>query len=413
MSQSTHQIAIKGVDKTHTAFESIKARAAATGSAIRSAVGGAIAAAGAYLSARAIAGAVNELGQLSDIAQKTSTSVDELTRATTAMGVLGVNMDVNGLAKAFQLMEKNTGRSGLQGFYDTIGELGKIPDAADRAAAAMKVFGRSGMEFMPLINAADETTNALEDVINAMPGVSQAAAKAGDDASDAMKIAAQGMKSIWMNGIGTVVGWFSKNYEGGIRQAAAAGANTLTYYAKTGVAVAIAAFQRLQQFWEGYKSFWSAVGDFIGAKLGGMSAAEAWDYAAQNFALDLEAINTKLEEIDDNLSDRTARFTTEFEDRAAFVEEFYKAYDKAAKSTKARVLALDSETALAAKNPAIRNDLIMGGSYAALRTAINGPDLQSETKKQTSILERIAQNTEKTAENTEESGENLAPTDLP
>lgn len=54
----------------------------------------------------------------------------------------------------------------------------------------------------------------------------------------------------------------------------------------------------------------------------------------------------------------------------------------------------------------------MGGSYAALRASINGPQLQNETKKQTAILERIAKNTEKTAENTEESGETYISTDL-
>lgn len=411
MSHSTHQLAMKGVDQTASAFASIQARAALTGAQIRKVVGGAISAASAYLSVRAVGSAIQELGELSDIAQKTSTSVDELTRATTAMGVLGINMDVNSLAKAFQMMEKNTGRSGLQGFYDTIGELGKIPDTADRAAAAMQVFGRSGMEFMPLINAADETTNALEDVIKAMPGISQAAADAGDDAADAMAIAAAGVKSIWQTGIGTIVGWFSKNYTGGIRQAAAEGANTLVYYAKTSVAVAIAAFQRLVQFWKAYTAWYSAVGDFIGAKIGGMSFAESWDYAAQNLGLDLEEINIEMERIDDQLSERTSRFTMEWEDRKAAVERFYKAYDRAAKSSKARELR-DFGAMQAAKATALRNELIMGGSAAALKLAVNGPQYRDEVKKQTTILERIAKNTEKTAENTKESGESYAATDL-
>ena len=50
MTQSTHQVAAKGVDKTGAMFQSIGARAKATGAQIRSVMGGAIAAAGAYLS---------------------------------------------------------------------------------------------------------------------------------------------------------------------------------------------------------------------------------------------------------------------------------------------------------------------------------------------------------------------------
>ena len=54
MSKSTHQVAIKGVDQTGAAFKSISNRAKATGAQIRSIMGGAIAAAGAYLSFRSI-----------------------------------------------------------------------------------------------------------------------------------------------------------------------------------------------------------------------------------------------------------------------------------------------------------------------------------------------------------------------
>ena len=226
MSHSTHQLAMKGVDQTASAFASIQARAALTGAQIRRVVGGAISAASAYLSVRAVGSAIQELGELSDIAQKTSTSVDELTRATTAMGVLGINMDANSLAKAFQMMEKNTGRSGLQGFYDTIGELGKIPNTADRAAAAMQVFGRSGMEFMPLINAAKDSTRALEDVINAMPGIPDAAAKACDKAKDAMTIGANGIKRIWFR----VIGWIASRFDSDLRVGAASAVAYLEYW---------------------------------------------------------------------------------------------------------------------------------------------------------------------------------------
>ena len=69
MSKSTHQIAVKATDQTAGAFASIQTRAAAASAKLRSMLGGAMAAAGAYFGFRSIAGAINELGTLSDIAQ--------------------------------------------------------------------------------------------------------------------------------------------------------------------------------------------------------------------------------------------------------------------------------------------------------------------------------------------------------
>ena len=53
-------------------------------------IGGAVAAAGAYMGTKAIVSTVQELGSLSDIAQRTKTSVEELTQATTAFNILGI-----------------------------------------------------------------------------------------------------------------------------------------------------------------------------------------------------------------------------------------------------------------------------------------------------------------------------------
>ena len=70
-------------------------------------VGGALAAAGAYLSLGAVKGGIDELGHLSDIAMKTSTNVGELTQMTAAFGALGIqNMSVENLAKSFDYCMK-------------------------------------------------------------------------------------------------------------------------------------------------------------------------------------------------------------------------------------------------------------------------------------------------------------------
>ena len=327
------------------------------------------------------------------------------------MQILGINADVDQLAKAFQFMEKNTGRSGLQGFYDTIGEIGKLPDAADRVAAAMKVFGRSGMEFMPLINAADESTAALEGVIAAMPGISNEAAKAGDEASDAMRIAGDNFKSIWMNAIGTVVGWFSKNYEGGIRGATMNAMNSMTYYVKAAVIKVIEYFKKMQTY---ITPTFDAIGSFFGALIGGGSFSEAWEMAGQTFDDSMLEMEDTLEEIEAVADRRMKNIAQDFENTAANIKKATKdiAEGNAAKSSAQREARDLANLTAAAKAPAIRNTLIMGESNTALKTAMLGPQLQDQQKKTNELLEKIAKNTEKTAENTKESGDDLAVADM-
>ena len=401
MSRSTHQFEIKGVDKSAGAFGSIKGRAAATSAQIRSMVGGAIAAAGAYLSFRAIAGGVNELSHLSDVAQKTSTDVGELTRTAAAFSALGVNMGVDQIGKAFDYMAKSTGRTGMAGFYQTIDELGKIPSVAERGQAAMQVFGRSGMEFMPLINAADESVNALATVVAAMPAVPQAAANAGDAMSDAMGFAAKQAKSIWLQGLAAICGWFDNEYKGGVREASLTAGNYLEYYTKTAVAKAITYWRKMQEY---LKRWGDAIGAFIGAKMGGGTWGEAWEMAGQAYDSAVREYEDTAKELEQREHERTERFKREFEERAIAIEKFQGAYDAAAVSIKQRQAIDAAKLEETARQTRISNDLVLGGSNAAIRMQILGPTLQNETKKQTSILERIAANTEKTAGNTEDLG---------
>lgn len=403
MSRSTHQIAVKGVDNTQRAFMSIQARAAATGSAIRRAVGGAIAAAGAYLSFRAVGAGVNELGKLSDIAQKTSTSVAELSRATTGLNILGVSTDAESLARSFQYMERQTGRTGLKGFYETIEEIGKIGDVSARAQAAVRAFGRSGMDFMPLINAAGESTEALQNVINAMPGVSDAAAEAGDAAADAMAIVGKSVQSIWYQALEKVIRLFAGDDESSLRGAAAKAAAWLEYYAKRAAIAWLSAWRRIKGYSE---AVGASVGAFGGTIVGGGSiadaakaSADAWRDATRAMDDDISKIREPLDGLRKDLNDRLAQ-----------AEAFEISYAKAAISTNARIDAdRKAREETAARRPQIRNDLIMGGSSAALKIAMRGPETLNEAKKQTGILEKIARNTEKTADNTEEQP---IPTDL-
>ena len=108
---------VTGIDKTGAAFNSIRNRARRTGAQIRSIMGGAIAAAGAYLSLRAIKGAVDELGKLSDLAMKAGTSVEFLTKSATAFKVAGLDVTAESLTRALQYMQKNTGQQGEGAFF--------------------------------------------------------------------------------------------------------------------------------------------------------------------------------------------------------------------------------------------------------------------------------------------------------
>lgn len=398
-SQSSHQIIIKGKDQTASAFNSIANRAKATAATMRAALGGALAAAGTYLSLRAFTAGAKELGNLSDAAQKSSTSVDDLTRASTAFTILGVNGDINALTKAFSYMEKNTGRSGLRGFYDTLNEIGKIPDAAERSKAAMSAFGRSGLDFMPLINAAHNGTDALESLMAAMPRVPQAAADAGDSAADAMAIASKGVKSIWLQAIGAVCSWFDANFTGGIREAAAQAANWLEFYAKLSVRRCLDWYTRLT---EPIKRVGNAIGAFMESS---GSWNERWD-AAFDIAADMALARETEQQAEKAIWDeREARWRNEFENRKKAIEEAFAtgAYERAAFST-AKLNELLSKITLdnQQRKPQIRNSLIMGDSNEANKLAAFGPQFQNETKRQTALLQQIANNTKQTADNTDE-----------
>ena len=104
MSKSSHQIAVTGVDQTAKTFQSIQARAIATGRRISSVMGGAIAAAGAYLSFRSIKSGIDELGSLSDMAMKAGTSVEVLTKTSTAFQVAGLNIGTGQLVRSMQYL---------------------------------------------------------------------------------------------------------------------------------------------------------------------------------------------------------------------------------------------------------------------------------------------------------------------
>jgi len=194
---------------------------------------------GSVAAAAAIGGfaaVANKLGSLSDVAQAAGATTDEITKLSTALNVLGVKgSKPEELAAAFQRMTKATGLVGVEGFHKIVEEISKLPTLQDRATAAMKIFGKTGMQFMPVIEgAAKNGIGALKDLEAGMPGISQAAADAADSAADAMSVLWSGLKSAVADGVGEIAKMIDSNFTGGVREAAMVGAAQMKYFALAG-----------------------------------------------------------------------------------------------------------------------------------------------------------------------------------
>ena len=136
--------------------------------------------------------------------------------------------------------------------------------------------------------------------------------------------------------------------------------------------------------------------------MGGGSWTEAFQNAENAWQQALKEYDDVSKELEEKEQERTERFKRNFEERAIAIQKFQGAYEKAAVTLDRRKERDAAQGLEVSRQTRISNDLILGGSNAATRLQILGPTLQSETKKQTAILERIAANTEKTADNTEE-----------
>ena len=379
MSKSSHQVQIKGVDQTGAAFDSVKARAKATGASIRAALGGALAAAGAYLGVRALGNSIKELGKLSDLAMKAGTSVEFLTKATTAFQVAGLNVTVESLTKAMQFLQKNTGKKGEDAFFSITKEIAAIPDAAERAQAAVKVFGRAGMELLPMVDNGQLAIEKFQALANVMPGVSSAAADAGDAAADALTILGNGAKDLMLKVVGGICKLWGDDFPGGIRAGALSAVNYLEIFAKRTQAT----FQMVKEEISASVQFWKTAWE-----LGWSTAVAEHELNSKKIT---EAFTKRMLELDN--------------EREAYVKSL-ESLDvgdlaNAFSPQKRTEMQLAGESFGAAAAKRITNALITGGSNEANRLAILGPQYQNEAKKQTSLLEKIAKNTEKTADNTE------------
>ena len=392
MSQSTHNIAIKGKDQTASAFQSIQARAIAAGNRIRRVIGGALAAAGAYLSFRSIVNGINELGSLSDMAAKAGVSVDELTRSATAFQVAGLNLPVETLAKSFQYLQKNMGKGGLDNFYGVLDAIRKIEDPAKRGAELVRNFGRAGTELLPLIEGGNEAIERIKTLTSLMPGVSQAAADAGDAAADSLTIFGKGAQSLFLRVVGKIVGYWSDDFPGGVRAGALNAVNYVEWF--------------LQRTWAKLTQ-WGTKAGLLFEQIGNMMF-NGYSYEQAREELDrlMGIVDTefegKLADIDKAREDYKSKLAEmEVDDLANIFGDRNKKEGEERKAAEP-----------AQKKPRVNNELILGESYKAMRLTMLGPET-TELKKQTSLLQKIESNTKRTAEEVEDyEGETYAETDV-
>lgn len=199
---------ITGQDKTGDAFASVASRAAKAGKSLKRSLAFLGAGLGVAGIAYAAKKAVDEMGTISDRAQQMGISSDyvqKLAGALNQVGIKGASMDA--LADAFGKMTKETGAVGAKGFEDTLAAIASIGDEQGRVEALAKTFGRSfGANLAPLVRQGPAALKeGLADVMAAMPGVSDAAANAGDRVADALTIAANTGKAAWQEALGSII----------------------------------------------------------------------------------------------------------------------------------------------------------------------------------------------------------------
>jgi hypothetical protein len=124
----------------------------------------------------------------------------------------------------------------MGGFKSAISAISQLGTEQERAQAAMAVFTETGLQFMPLIEAAaKDGGKALEEVIAGMPAVTQSAADAGDAVADAMSVMARGAKTAWQNACGEISQLLDGKFSGGVREAALRANAYIEYFAQAGM----------------------------------------------------------------------------------------------------------------------------------------------------------------------------------
>ena len=428
MSESTHQIKIKASDQTTGAFKSIESNAKMTSTRINKLVGAAAATAAAFISTKLVSGAaglvtgtVNEMTSIGEQASLASISVEDLTRATAALGTIGIKgANLESFSKALATMQKTTGKQGLSGFYETIDALNEIESTAERANKASQAFGDFGLSLMPLIESTDQTPKSLKSVVDMMPSLGNEATSAATSAQKAMELFNTEIKYGFMQMLGDIVGSCNESFNGpdGLVVAAAIAANNMFYFFQRTVNKTITLWDRLRA---GFELAAGTGFTFVGAMSTGASFSEAYNLAKEDFIVTQAAM---VESIFGAYDARKTRIDSSYEQRLyrlnKLAEQLKKLRsglgkdkalkdipdttsngkdDKSGKQKSETKQQTDLQQGYRDKQN-LSNSLILDSTAEALKLSVLGPQTQNELKKQTGLLQQIKENTRSTAANT-------------
>lgn len=193
-SKTSVVLTVRGVDATRAVFRRVRANVALMAARVRQMA--TVGAAGAGALTAAVAAAANSLSTLTDRAAQAGTTADELQRLTTALGVAGAKgANLETISQGLARMTQATGRTGLRGLQETLEEISRIGDEGGRIRELSRVFGRAfGPGLAAFVrNGPDQIRASLDTIVQAMPGVDNALADAGDALADGFSIARDGI----------------------------------------------------------------------------------------------------------------------------------------------------------------------------------------------------------------------------
>lgn len=446
MSSSTHQIKIKATDKTAGAFSSISKRAATAASSVKGMLGGALAAAGSYLGVKAISGQVTEMSKLADTAKRAKVSVSDLTKLQTGLEIGGIGLSTEQLAKAMQDMTKNTGQTGINGFFRVLKKISDLPDPAERLKAANSVFGEIGNNLMPLIDNMDIAGDQLRNVMDNVNGIPDEITDASKRIKTGFDLIEDKVKGALLDGFVNILkttGLFNQGFEQGMLDLF----TDLVFGVKIALEAIKNAWKKLQSkssrkgefigdfagtyYYarkEGLKDIWRGIND--GAKEGNFLSTpfvaagkflkwslwdpfsdinKAWKNATYQADISQEAYENygyhQEMQYEQQLQALAKLREEEKKRNRELIESIEKLRGKTQDSNEKEEKKEEEEEEEEKKNEQykniskaqqISNSLILSGSAQALKMSILGPQAltNKELKKQTELLQKINKNTE-------------------
>ena len=275
MAKSEVKITAKGVDKTRGMFRTIRGNIAKVGaSAKRIALG--VAAVGTGIAAGFTAGLLavrsvsRELSTLSDRAAQVGESSSNLSRLSTAFGVLGVKgADLETVTKGLQKMTQTTGRVGVEGLKATLAEIASIGDEQGRIQKLSETFGKAfGPGLAALVRQGPEALlEGFDDVLAAMPAVSDSLTDRADAIADAFGIAGDSIKTGWQAAWIEIAAKVAESLGMSEREFGICFGAQLKYWLQTGfryVALWAGNFVKVIQ---NLKTVWGSLCDYLGGLL--------------------------------------------------------------------------------------------------------------------------------------------------